>query len=81
MTQVYKVPKGITREQVAALEGSEGSRLNPIEDAEGNLILSQQEWDAQEFQQYKTMYAELIGGFELIEYKPKRITIPLINDN
>lgn len=79
MTQVYKVPANITAEQLKGLTGSEDSRLNPIEDAEGNLILSQEEWDATEFQQYKSQYAELIGGFELIEYKPKLINIYLIN--
>ena len=71
MTHVYKVPGTITAEQLKGLTGSEGSRLNPIEDAEGNLILSQEEWDATEFQQYKSQYEELIGGFELIEYRPK----------
>lgn len=71
MAQVYKVPQGIIREQITQLIGSEGSRLNPIEDADGNLILSVEEWNADEFQKYKTQYEELIGGFELIEYKAK----------
>ena len=70
MKQVYKVPKGITREQITALVGTEGSLLNPIHDADGNLILSQEEWEADEFQQYKTQYEDLIGKFELIEFKP-----------
>lgn len=74
MTQVYKIPQEITKDQMLALIGDEGSLLNPINDKEGNLIISQEEWDAREFQKYKEIYFDLIGGFELIDYVPQEIT-------
>ncbi len=59
-----------------ALVGDEGSLLNPFQDIDGNWLLSVEEWDAKEFQKYKVQFSELIGKFELIEYKPKPMAFP-----
>lgn len=68
---VYKLPEGLTTDELKQFKGMEGSLLNPIEDAEGNLIISIEEWNADEFQYLKTDYPDIAGQFTAIEYKPK----------
>lgn len=67
---VYKIPTNLI-ESVKGLTGSEGSKLNPIEDADGNFILSAEEINSAEFNDFKIKYVDLIVEFEKIEYNPK----------
>ena len=68
--KVYKVPTGITIEELEKLVGNQGSTLLPMLDANGNIIISVEEWNAQEFQFIKELYADKIGQFEIIDYSP-----------
>ncbi len=70
MIQVYKIPLGTDIEGMRLLVGKEGSYLNPIQDIDGNWIVSQEEYNAYEFQYLKTEFPDVVAGFELIEYKP-----------
>lgn len=60
--KVYKVPKEIVFE-LREIKGSQGSTLNPIEDVNGNFIISVEEFKSEEFDLSKY-------EFELIEYEP-----------
>lgn len=66
---VYKLPTGIDIEKVKALRGLEGSSLNPIEDIDGNFIISKEEVEAAEFSWIKEKYADLVSQITEIEYK------------
>jgi hypothetical protein len=78
--QVYKVPSGITREQLIKLVGVHGSVMNPILDKNGNLIISMEEWSAAEFLHYKQptertkqsemFFSQKLQEFTLIPYEP-----------
>lgn len=61
--KVYKIPTEL-KSELLEIKGSQGSRLNPIEDIDGNVVISVEEFESEEFDlsQYK---------FELIEFKPK----------
>lgn len=67
---VYKIPSQLV-DAVRGLTGSEGSKLNPIEDADGNFILSAEEINSAEFDSFKIQYVDLIVEFDKIEFKPK----------
>lgn len=60
--KAYKIPKGIVNE-LREIKGSQGSTLNPIEDVNGNFIISVEEFKSKEFDLSKY-------EFELIEYEP-----------
>jgi hypothetical protein len=68
--QVWKIPAGYSAEQIRNLVGSDGNLLNPILDGNGNLILSQEEYNNPEFEKYKRLYSEIINAFELIDFVP-----------
>lgn len=68
--KVYKVPPGITIEQLKEIVGDQGTLLYPMIDNNGNIIISVEEWNAQEFQFIKELYADKIGQFEIIDYSP-----------
>ena len=68
--RVWKIPAGYTAEQIRNLVGSDGNLLNPILDGNGNLILSQEEYDNPEFEKYKRLYSSIINAFELIDFVP-----------
>lgn len=67
---VYKIPSNLV-DAVKGLKGSEGSKLNPIQDIDGNWILTAEEINSPEFDAFKVQYVDLIVEFEKIEYKPK----------
>lgn len=69
--KVYKIPTTIDIDFLRTLKGDQGSYLNPVQDFNGNWIISQEEWNAEEFQKYKTEYSLEIQGFELITFVPK----------
>ena len=68
--KVYKVPPGITIEQLKEIVGDQGTLLYPMIDNNGNIIISVEEWNAQEFQFIKDLYADKIDQFEIIDYSP-----------
>lgn len=70
MAQVYKLPSGINLEVMRSLTGTEGSKLNPIEDANGNWVISIEEYNASEFQWLVNQYPEVYSAMMLIDYAP-----------
>lgn len=76
MIQMYKVPAAVTREDLMQFVGAQGSILNPILDANGNLVVSVEEWEMEEFQFIKELHPELAAQFELIDYEPIITTAP-----
>lgn len=69
--KVWKIPSNIDIKIVKELKGLENSSLNPIQDANGNWVISQEEYNTKEFEEIRKKYEEVIKTFELIEYKPK----------
>lgn len=67
--KVWKLPAGINIAGMRLLKGEEGSLLNPVQDINGNWIISQEEYNAEEFQYLKTSYADIVNSFELIDYE------------
>lgn len=71
MIQVWKLPAGINIDVVRTLQATDGvSYLNPIQDVNGNWIVSQEEYDCPEFQYLKTQYELIYSQMELIDYEP-----------
>jgi hypothetical protein len=71
MILVWKFPEGVNIDDVRQLQGTEGSRLNPIQDAEGNWIVSDEEYCMAEFQYLKKDYPQIWAGMTRIEYRQK----------
>ena len=69
--QVYKIPDSVDIDFLRNAKGDNGNFLNPIQDADGNWIVSVEEWQAEEFQYLKKQYPEQIKAFTLISYNPK----------
>lgn len=69
--KVWKFPAGINIDNVRLLKGTDGiSYLNPIQDLNGNWIVSEEEYNCQEFQYLKTQYSVIYSQMELIDYVP-----------
>lgn len=71
MTEVYLIPAAITAESLRHTVTTEGGSVNPIQDKDGNWILTQEEWNAPEYQGFKDKYPDLAALFVLIPYNPK----------
>jgi hypothetical protein len=71
MILVWKFPEGINIDDVRQLQGTEGSHLNPVQDAEGNWIVSDEEYCMAEFQYLKKDYPQIWAGMTRIEYRQK----------
>jgi hypothetical protein len=72
MTQVYKLPTGINVQAIRELKGCDGRlSIEPIEDADGNWIVSIEEFDNPYFQYIKDEFPEVINQMELIDFKEK----------
>ncbi len=52
MILMWKFPPGVNIDDVRMLRGTEGSYLNPIQDAKDNWVVSDEEYCAQEFQYF-----------------------------
>lgn len=63
--KVYKLPKELVSE-LREIKGSQGSRINPIEDANGNYVISSEEIESEEFDLSRY-------EFEVIEFEPKKV--------
>lgn len=73
MTKVYKVPAQFI-EFLRSVEGVNGERLNmDVQDADGNTIVGQEEWDSDAFAHLHEQYPAESAMFELIDYNPKPI--------
>lgn len=75
---VYKLPKGVDVDFMRTLKGAEGSFLNPIEDNNGNFIISQEEYNCAEFQYLVNEYPEVYAAMQLIPFEP--IPEPIIGE-
>lgn len=56
MAKVYRYNQVVTQtqlNQLLAARGDYGSRFNPIKDITGFYCISEEEWDAAEFQKFK----------------------------
>jgi len=53
------------------LVGSMGSRLNPVQDINGDWFISQEEWDNPEFDEFKQRNQSVLAQFEDAEFIPK----------
>ena len=71
MILMWKFPAGINIDEVRQLRGEEGSYLNPVEDANGNWVVSDEEYCAQEFQYLKREFPHIWATMERIPYEPK----------
>lgn len=75
MILVWKFPPQVNIDNVRQLVGTEGSRLNPIQDTLGNWVVSDEEYCMGEFQYLKKDYPDIFATMERIVYEP------LINPN
>lgn len=67
--KVWKFPAGINIDNVRLLKGTDGiSYLNPIQDLNGNWVVSEEEYNCLEFQYLKTQYSLIYSQMELIDY-------------
>ncbi len=73
---MWKFPSGINIDEVRQLRGKDGSYLNPVEDANGNWVVSDEEYCAQEFQYLKREFPHIWATMERIEYNPKQQPMP-----
>jgi len=65
---MYKVPTDlISPEELRQVQGTDGTSLNPIQDANDNWVVSVEEWEATEFHYLKEKYPDIAAGFEQIE--------------
>lgn len=71
-----KLPDNITREDLRQFVGTEGTLLNPVQDADGNWVVSEIEWDSHEFDFLKKDYPDLAQSFTKIEWNPPPIIEP-----
>ncbi len=53
------------------LVGTMGSRLNPVQDINGDWFVSQEEWDNPEFEQFKLDNPAILNQFEDAEFIPQ----------
>lgn len=72
MIEVYKVPDTVNVEVLKSLEGSKGTRVNVLEDADGNDVILVSDANNPEFREIKNMLKLGMHDFQVIEYKPKQ---------
>ena len=73
--KVYKIPNGITREDLIKIVGTDKSLMNPTVDKNGVLCISKEEFNSPEFQKMKETYAAKLEEFVLIDYAPREFDI------
>jgi len=67
MILMWKFPPQVNIDDVRQLRGEQGSYLNPVQDADGNWVVSDEEYCAQEFQWLKRQFPPILGQPEDIE--------------
>lgn len=70
MQKVYLVPTEIDQSLYENLVGTEGTRINLVEDIDGNHIVSLELGDSPEFAVIRAHFEELGHSFTKIDYKP-----------
>lgn len=69
---MYKIPTElISVEELKKTQGENGVSLAPIQDANDNWVVSQEEWEGTEFQYLKEKYPDIAAGFEKIDTQLK----------
>lgn len=53
------------------IRGHMGSRLNPVQDINGDWFVSQEEWDNPEFDEFKQRNQSVLAQFEDAEFIPE----------
>ena len=66
--KLWKLPTSIDIDCMRKLRGNEGTFLNPVQDINGDWFVSQEEYDAEEFQYLKTDFSEWVNQFVLTDY-------------
>ena len=66
--KLWKLPPLIDIEGMKKLRGNEGTFLNPVQDINGDWFVSQEEYNADEFQYLKTDFPEWVNQFTLVDY-------------
>ena len=67
---VMKLPPQVAVDELRTFKGTLGTLLNPILDADGDLIVSMEEWNSAEFAYLKEQYPDLAALFTEKEYNP-----------
>jgi hypothetical protein len=75
MSKVLQIETGMI-ETLKGVVGSEGSTLNPIQDADGNWFISYEEFTAPQFQKFFQQDAKAAVTDKLAEISYKRKTYP-----
>lgn len=72
MIKVWKFPAGINIDNVRLLKGIDGiSYLNPIQDINDNWVVSEEEYNCEEFQYLKSQYSTIYSQMIQIDFEPK----------
>lgn len=72
MIKVWKFPAGLNIDNIRLLKGTDGiSYLNPIQDLNGNWVVSEEEYNCPEFQYLKTQYSAIYSQMVQIDLEPK----------
>jgi hypothetical protein len=70
MTEVYLIPTNLDLQYLITFIGTEGTVINPVKDADGNYIISQEIWDSYEFTESRATLEGEGYVFILIDYNP-----------
>lgn len=68
MMKVYKIPVQINPDEIKLFVGLKGSLLNPVENKSNGWVISIQEWDDPQFDNFKSQYSEFIPLFILVDF-------------
>lgn len=69
---MYKVPTElISPKELEQVQGTEGTYLAPKQDENNNWVVSVEEWESKEMQEFKEKNPDIAAGFEKIETKLK----------
>jgi hypothetical protein len=79
MTKVLQIEAGMV-DTLKGVVGSQGSTLNPIQDADGNWFISYEEFNAPEFQKFFQQDAKVTITDKLAEIDYKRKLSPTEED-
>ena len=72
MADVIKLPGTITEKSILNGTGTFCSKLNPVQDVNGNWCISLEEWNSKEFENLKSKYsASILKQFTQILWQPK----------
>jgi hypothetical protein len=73
----YTIPTDkVSIDTLRSLEGKHGSRLNPIQDVDGEWIVSMEEWDSPEFAAIKEQNKEIAAAFGTKDTTPRVFYLP-----